>query len=101
MPFHHLESPDDAPVTDAGGMTIDESGHLFVATKLGVQICDQPGRVVGVIRKPQAGALTSLVFGGPGMHTLYAAAGDKVYARVMRRTGVHPWQPAKLPHPQL
>lgn len=101
MAFHHLEAPDESSVTEAGGMTLDTTGHLFVATKLGVQICDQPGRVVGIIRKPQGGPITSVVFGGPGLRTLYATTGDKVYARVLRRTGVLPWIPARLPRPQL
>jgi gluconolactonase len=101
LAFHHLESPDESSVTDAGGMAPDTTGHLFVATKLGIQICDAPGRVVGIVRKPQPGLLSSIVFGGPGFHTLYATTGDKVYARVMRRTGVPPATVAKLPRPQL
>ncbi len=101
MAFHHLEAPDEATVTGAAGMATDTTGHLFVATKLGIQICDQPGRVVGIIRKPESGAVTSVVFGGPGLHTLYATTGDRVYSRVVRRTGVLPWVPAKLPRPQL
>jgi sugar lactone lactonase YvrE len=101
MAFHHLESPDDTQVTEAAGVTIDDSGHLFVATKLGIQICDAPGRVVGIVRKPQPGRISGVVFGGEGLHTLYATAGDKVYARRMRRTGTLPWVPVKLPRPQL
>ncbi len=99
--FHHLEASDQSTATGADGMTLDNTGHLYVATDLGIQICDQPGRVVGIVRKPQPGALTSIVFGGPGLQTLYVAAGDKVYARKLRRTGVYPWQPIKLPRPQL
>jgi sugar lactone lactonase YvrE/enterochelin esterase-like enzyme len=101
MAFHHLESPDESSVTDAAGITHDNTGHVYVATSLGVQICDPPGRVVGIIRNPQPGVVTSIVFGGPGLHTLYATAGDKVYSRILRRTGVLPWQPVKLPRPQL
>jgi gluconolactonase len=101
LAFHHLESPDDSSVTEAGGMASDTTGHLFVATKSGIQIVDPPGRVVAIIRKPQPGLLTSIVFGGPGLHTLYATAGDKVYARVLRRTGLPPATVAKLPRPQL
>jgi sugar lactone lactonase YvrE/enterochelin esterase-like enzyme len=101
MAFHHLETPDEWSVTDAAGITHDSTGHVYVATSLGIQICDPPGRVVGIIRSPQSGVLTSVVFGGPGLHTLYATAGDKVYARTVRRTGVLPWQPVKLPRPQL
>ncbi|HXJ39644.1 MAG TPA: SMP-30/gluconolactonase/LRE family protein, partial [Bryobacteraceae bacterium] len=101
MPFHHLEAPDDSQATDAAGMAIDDTGHMFVATKLGIQICDQPGRVVGIVLKPQAGPVNSVAFGGEGLHTLYATTGDKVFARKMRRTGTLPFQPVKLPRPQL
>ncbi|HVW86730.1 MAG TPA: SMP-30/gluconolactonase/LRE family protein, partial [Bryobacteraceae bacterium] len=101
MAFHHLEAPDDSSATGAGAMTLDNTGHLYVATKLGIQISDQPGRVVGIIRNPASGTPSSIVFGGPGLQTLYATVGGRVYARRMRRTGVYPWQPVKLPRPQL
>ena len=38
---------------------------------------------------------------GADLKTLYLTAGDKVYKRTLRRTGVFPWQPVKLPRPQL
>jgi enterochelin esterase-like enzyme/sugar lactone lactonase YvrE len=101
MAFNHLEPPDESFNNMSGGMTIDDSGHLFVATSLGIQICDQPGRVVGIIRSPQAGWANGVAFGGPGLHTLYATAGDKVFARKLRRTGVLTFVPAKLPRPGL
>ncbi len=101
MPYHHLETLDDTQVTQAAGIAIDSTGHLFVATALGIQVVDQPGRVVGVVRKPSAGPVAAVVFGGEGLHTLYVTTGDKVWARKMRRTGTLPWQPVKLPRPQL
>ena len=105
QPFYHLQLPDDVaegPVsTQADGMTFDDTGHLYVATNLGIQICDQPGRVVGIIRQPANERITNVVFGGPGLNTLYATAGDKVWRRQIRRKGVYPWQPVKLPRPQL
>ena len=82
-------------------MTFDNTGHLYVATKLGVQICDEPGRVVGIIGNPGPHDLSNLVFGGAALDTLYATAGDAVYRRRLRRKGVFPWQPVKLPRPQL
>ena len=104
-PFYHLELPDDVsagPVrSGADGLTFDDQGYLYVATKLGIQICDKPGRVVGIIRKPGAADLSNLVFGGADLQTLYATAGDRVYRRHLRRKGVFPWQPVKLPRPQL
>ncbi len=101
MAFHHLEIPDTSSVTESAGLTHDNTGHVYVATNLGIQISDPPGRVVGIIRKPGPGALTSVIFGDPALQTLYATDGDKLYRRAMRRTGAFPWQPVKLPRPQL
>jgi sugar lactone lactonase YvrE/enterochelin esterase-like enzyme len=104
-PFYHLELPDDVaqgPLRSGGeGMTFDTLGHLYVATKLGVQICDQPGRVVGIIRPPSREDISNLVFGGKDLRTLYATVGTKVYKRVLRRQGIAPGQIVKLPRPQL
>ncbi len=105
QPFYHLEVPDEmanGPLrSGADGMTFDDQGHLYVATKMGIQICDQAGRVVGIIRNPSKVDPSNLVFGGAGLNTLYVTAGDKVYKRQLRRKGVFPWQPVKLPRPQL
>ncbi len=105
QPFHHLELPDDVsrgPVrSGADGITFDNTGHLYVTTKLGIQICDQPGRVVGIIRNPGSHDLSNVVFGGADLQTLYATVGDKVFRRKLRRKGVFPWEPVKLPRPQL
>jgi sugar lactone lactonase YvrE len=104
-PFYHLELPDDVsqgPVrSGADGMTFDSLGHLYIVTKLGIQVCDQPGRVVGIIRPPAPGDMSNVVFGGKDLKTLYVTAGGKVYKRILRRQGVFPWQPVKLPRPQL
>jgi gluconolactonase len=103
--FYHLELPDDVDRgmlrSGADGMTLDREGYLYVATKLGIQVCDQPGRVVGIISYPQAGDASNLVFGGPDLQTLYLTDGDKVYRRKLRRKGYFPWQPLKPPTPQL
>ena len=54
---------------------------IYVATKLGIQICDTIGRVVGILDKPQPGVPSSVVFGGADLHTLYVTSGDKVFRR--------------------
>jgi sugar lactone lactonase YvrE/enterochelin esterase-like enzyme len=99
--FYHLETLDDSSQAGPDGMTLDNEGHLYVATRMGIQICDQPGRVVGVISKPHSGPISNVVFGGPNLDMLYATAGDRVYRRHMRRKGVFPWHPVKLPRPGL
>jgi gluconolactonase len=88
-------------LSSADGMTVDSEGHLYVATGQGIQICDQPGRVVAILNKPQGGALSNVVFGGPDLRTLYITAEDKVFRRKLRRQGVVPWAPVKPPVPRL
>ncbi len=101
-PFYRLTMPDEGPLkADPDGMTLDDQGHLYVATNVGIQICDQPGRVVGIIRRPSEARPSNVVFGGPDMQTLYVTAGGKVFARHMRRKGFYPWKPVKPPVPQL
>jgi len=99
--FYRLETSDSSSVSRADGMTVDSEGYLYVATDSGLQVCDQPGRVVAIISKPQPGALSNVVFAGPGLSTLYATAGDKVFRRKMRRKGVLPWKPVQPPVPGL
>ncbi len=99
--FYRLETSDSSSVSSADGMTVDSEGHLYVATNSGLQVCDQPGRVVGIISKPQPGPLSNVVFAGPQLSTLYVTAGDKVFKRKVRRKGVLPWKPAQLPVPGL
>ena len=67
----------------------------------GLQSAISAGRVVGIIRRPGAADPSNVVFGGAGLKTLYVTAGDKIYRRVLRRQGHLPWEPVKLPRPQL
>jgi sugar lactone lactonase YvrE/enterochelin esterase-like enzyme len=99
--FYRLETWDDSSASGADGMTVDSEGHLYVATRLGVQICDQPGRVVAIMDKPHAGALSNVVFGGPKLEWLYVTAGDRVYRRHLRRQGTWPWTKVRPPQPRL
>ena len=101
QPFIRLESPDDLSPGAPDGMTFDSEGYLYVATKIGLQICDPPGRVVGIIGKPQNSALANAVFGGVDLQTLYVTAGDKVFRRRVRRKGYFPWTVVRTPAPRL
>jgi sugar lactone lactonase YvrE/enterochelin esterase-like enzyme len=101
QPFHRLETPDESSRTSADGMTVDDQGMLYVTTSLGLQVCDQTGRVNAIIRKPQPGTLANVVFAGPDLQTLYVTAGDKVFRRKVRAKGVFPWKPLPPPRPRL
>jgi gluconolactonase len=100
-PFYRLESQDESSVTGALGMTVDTLGYLYVVTEMGIQVCDQPGRVVEIIDRPAAGALQGVAFGGPDFQDLYAVVSGKLYKRHLLRKGTLPWVPQKPPVPQL
>jgi sugar lactone lactonase YvrE len=104
-PFYRLELPDSVDTRPlraaADGMTVDSEGYLYVATNMGIQVCDQPGRVVGIIHTPADRSPSNVVFAGPNLDTLYVTAGDKVWRRHLRRKGVFPWAVIKPPQPRL
>ena len=51
QPFYHLHSYDNSQLTVAA-MAFDGSGNLWVVTNAGIQICDQNGRVRGILMLP-------------------------------------------------
>ena len=83
-------------------MTVDRDGRLYVTTRMGLQVCDPPGRVHLILPKPHDAWLSNVTFGGPEMDTLYVTCGDRVYRRRVNAHGVVPWQAAiKPPKPRL
>jgi sugar lactone lactonase YvrE/enterochelin esterase-like enzyme len=105
QPYHHLHLPpaDPDPRSRADGLKVTRDGWLLVATAMGVQVCDQPGRV-NLILPPVAGARypSNLCFAGPDLGTLYITAGDKVFRRKTRLRGIKSWeQPVMAPKPGL
>jgi gluconolactonase len=101
QPFYHLETWDENSQSGGDGMTMDTEAHLYVATRLGIQICDAPGRVVAIINNPQNLQPSNCVFGGPGLDYLYTTNREKVFRRKLRRKGLRSWSPLKPPQPRL
>jgi len=99
--YYWLHTPDTREDSGAGAMRVDRGGRLYVATSLGVQVCDQPGRVNCILPLPN-GPVSSLSFGGPNLDTLYAVSGGKLYRRKLSVAGAHAWAaPNKPPVPGL
>ncbi|HYG21694.1 MAG TPA: SMP-30/gluconolactonase/LRE family protein [Verrucomicrobiae bacterium] len=86
--FYWLHSADGADDSAADGLRVDRDGRLYVATNLGIQVCDQAGRVNCIIPTPN-GRITNLCFGGEKFDVLYATCFDKVYRRKVKTQGVH------------
>ena len=100
--YGHLHLPDETGQSGADGMAVDTEGRTYVTTRVGLQVLDQLGRVHFIIRKPQSGWISNVVFGGPNRDILYVTCGDKVYRRKIAATGVDPWKAAiKPPKPRL
>lgn len=86
--YYHLHMPDNADDSGADGMRTDRDGRLWVATRMGLQVCDQAGRVTCIIPTPN-GKVANLTFGGPDFDVIYAMCGDKVYSRKVRVKGAN------------
>jgi sugar lactone lactonase YvrE/enterochelin esterase-like enzyme len=96
--YYHLHVPDTADDSGADGMRVDRDGRLYVATRLGIQVCDQAGRVNAIIPTPN-GKISNLCFGGPNFDTIYATCGDRVYKRMVKVRGANAFEPPLNPAP--
>jgi sugar lactone lactonase YvrE len=95
--YFWLHVPDTAEDSGADGMRVDRvDGRLYVATRMGIQFCDQPGRVNGIIPTPN-GKVANIAFGGENFDTLFACAGDKVFKRKMKVQGAQAWDVPNKP----
>jgi sugar lactone lactonase YvrE/outer membrane protein assembly factor BamB/enterochelin esterase-like enzyme len=94
--FCHLHVPDTADDAGADGMRVDRAGRLWVATRMGIQVCDQLGRVNCILPTPN-GRCANLCFGGPQFDHVLACCGDKVFVRRVKAQGVANFLPPVTP----
>jgi len=91
-PFFRMETTDEASASGAAGLAMDAQGLLYVATRLGIQINDQQGRVVAILNRPEQAdesvvPVSGVAFGGADHQYLYAVIGNKVFRRHLVRRG--------------
>ncbi len=99
--FYWLHVPDAGDRSNADGIRVDRDGRLYVATRMGIQVCDQAGKVQCIIPTPN-GRVSNLAFGGQHFDTLFATCGDRVYKRKLKVTGANAWdKPNKPAAPRL
>lgn len=94
--YFHLHVPDAADDSGVDGLRVDRDGRLYAATRLGIQVCDQAGRVNAIIPTPN-GKLSNLCFGGQNFDTLFATCGDKIFKRKLKVKGAFGFQPPLKP----
>jgi sugar lactone lactonase YvrE/enterochelin esterase-like enzyme len=99
--YYHLHAPDTADDAGADGIRVDRDGRLYVASRLGIQVCDQAGRVNCIIPTPN-GRVANLTFGGPNFDVIYATCGDRIYSRKVKVQGANAFEaPIKPAPPRL
>ena len=96
--FYWLHVPDTSDQSNADGLRVDRDGSLYVATAMGIQVCDQAGKVQCIIPTPNR-RLSNFAFGGERFDTLYATCGDRVYKRKLKVIGAHAWDKPDKPAP--
>jgi gluconolactonase len=100
--FFDIHIPYSVPSSGANGMTSDTLGWLYIATNSGIQVCDQAGRVNGIIANPDRRAASAVVFGGPNRDMLTIIADGKIFRRKTKARGVLSYEaPVKPPGPRL
>ena len=86
--LHTPERTDGMPdMSEAKAMAIDVKGNLYVATTMGVQVCDSDGKVRTIMSLPE-GAVTDLCFGGKDLSVLYIICNGRIYQRDMNVSGI-------------
>ena len=68
------------------GLCVDTNGWLYVATSLGIQVCDQAGRVNFILPTPKPAR--DVCFGGKDLSELLIACGDTIHKRPTKARGV-------------
>ncbi|HEX8311773.1 MAG TPA: SMP-30/gluconolactonase/LRE family protein [Chthoniobacteraceae bacterium] len=96
--YYWLHSPDNADESGADGLAVDQAGRLYVATRMGIQVCDQAGRVNCIIPTPN-GNVSNITFGGNKFGTLFATCGDRVYRRKLNTAGAQSYLAPIKPKP--
>ena len=100
-PFYRLEMPETVIQNGATSVTTDAIGQIYFATPLGIQICEANGRVATILNSPAVGPISGLAFAGKNFDWIYVTAGDRLYRRPVKQTGVAAWSPIKPPKPPL
>ena len=74
-PFYWLHNDDNSRALDIQTINFDGKGNLWAATPLGLQICDQNGRVRAILRLPHDISRVNEIMISDGLVTLSTSTG--------------------------
>lgn len=86
--LHVGDGDDDA---GPGGLCYAAEGQLFVATRMGVQICADDGPTQVILPLPDRSPVRGVCLGGTGGDMLYALGGDTLWRRRVKQHACGPW----------
>ena len=76
-PFYWLHNDDNSRPLDIHTITFDGQGNLWAVTSVGIQVCDQNGRVRAILRLPQGIAtVNEITITSDGWVWLHTATSD-------------------------
>lgn len=85
----------------AVGITVDRDNQTYTATKMGIQVADQLGRI-NFIFTQVGNETTQVAFGGPNLDQLYAICDGQLFVRPLIAKGALPFlAPIQPPKPGL
>jgi sugar lactone lactonase YvrE len=100
--YYWLHSLDTEDASHAAALCCDRAGWLYVATDLGIQVCDQAGRVNAILPLPGGRPAKAVAFAGPKFDTLFVISGSVTYRRCLNAVAANPWaEPVLPPAPHL
>ena len=91
--FFWLHVQDWEDNSGAESVCYDREGHLYVATRMGIQICAWDGPTQVILPLPGKERVTGICIGGQNFDILFAFCGDKVYKRKIKNHTVGAFTP--------
>jgi gluconolactonase len=83
--FCKLKQAPDQKKGGGDGLTVDRNGNLYITSRLGLQVFNPQGKLLGIINTPEQPA--NVTFGGKDLKTLYVTARTGVYKIPMHVAG--------------
>ncbi len=91
--YFWLHVPDWEDNAGAESICYAKEGQMFVATRMGIQVCADDGPTQAILPVPDRSRVIGVCLGGPEFNTLYAFCGDKVWKRVIKLHGIGAFSP--------
>ena len=100
--FFWLHVPDGEDDAGAGSVCYAKEGQMFVATRMGIQVCADDGPTQVILPMPDRSRVLGVCLGGTGGDTLFALCGDKIWKRKVKTHAIGAFSPwIKVAHTPL